>query len=138
LNSCAAGRLVKNDRSALAREIEPAVAFEEDLNMTRDRSKRPTQAEEEVEYDRWIAILRGNKQFREIFEDEQAGERLITLFRGYHKRDPFEDSEAFEWAAAMDDASLVAIGFKDRESFNYVRDIVLMIDNTPRVGEKVH
>lgn len=60
------------------------------------------------------------QEFRRIAEDEEAAsERLLHLFQVVHGRAPYCDGEAFEWGAAtLDDAALVALGFKNRANFD--------------------
>ena len=67
-----------------------------------------------------------------IAADEEASRRLVDLFKQAHGRAPASDSEAYNWAARMDDAALTTMGFEGRAGFQYNYDLCLMAEYGPR------
>jgi hypothetical protein len=69
-----------------------------------------------------------------IAADEEACKRLVDQFKQAHGRAPASDSEAYNWAAQMDDAALTAMGFDGRAGFQYNYDLCLMVEYGPRAA----
>jgi 6-phosphofructokinase len=59
--------------------------------------------------------------------DEDAFDRLMTLFEYVHGHGPLSDLEAFEWGATNTDANLTALGFEGRAGFQYNYDCCMAV-----------
>jgi hypothetical protein len=72
-------------------------------------------------------------EMNRIVADEEAFERLASLFQQAHGRAPASDCEAYLWGAKMEDAALTAMGFEGRAGFQYNYDLCLMAEYGPRI-----
>ncbi len=70
------------------------------------------------------------RELRRIEEDEEARGNLKRLFESAYGRAPgsYPDGEAFEWGAALSDAHLIALGFKDRADFEWNMLMILHVE----------
>jgi hypothetical protein len=69
-----------------------------------------------------------------IAADEEASKRLVDLFKRAHGRAPASECEAYRWAAKMENAMLIAMGFDGRAGFQYNYDLRLMVEYGPRAA----